>query len=138
MLNHRFLRLGTISALLTSTLLGAGTSKCIGGVCFVNLDNLDPSKGFQKEKLVVIEKPRYIEEMIDKSMTIVLDGELITVFPHSSYVADDVEEQLLVVDSTDTLEETILTKTGLPSSEFFCDKNTKPLYDTQHNTFQCV
>ncbi|CAA6798470.1 MAG: Unknown protein [uncultured Sulfurovum sp.] len=158
MLNNNFFKLGTVAVLLTSTLLGAGTAKCVGGVCFVNLDKLKPSKGFEKseENLVVLEQPRYIEEVntntqnnfIDKSITIVLDGETITVFPHSSYVMNDLEviysddnvneNELLVTGESDRIEDIILEKSGLPNSEFFCEKNKKPLYDSTEDTFQCV
>ncbi|CAA6809026.1 MAG: Unknown protein [uncultured Sulfurovum sp.] len=146
MLNNKFFRLGAVTALLTTTLLGAPTQQCVGGVCFANLDNLKPSKGFEekKENLVILEQPRYVQQIninaqndfIDKSMTIVLDGELITVFPHSSYIME--ESTLLVTESDDKIEDIILNKTELPSSDFFCEKNTKALYDSEKHTFQCV
>ncbi|CAA6822267.1 MAG: Unknown protein [uncultured Sulfurovum sp.] len=136
MINSNFLRLCAASVLLSTTLLGA--DKCVGGFCIVNLDNLKPSQNLQEEKLTVLES---LDSLIDKSMTIVLDGEMITVFPHSSYVMNKpqvLEENLLVIESADSLEDTILEQSKLPSSEFFCEKNKKPLYDKQHETFQCV
>lgn len=147
MLNKKFLTLGTISILLTTTVFGAGTQNCAGGVCFINLDKLKPSKGFEQEKAktVLLEKPRYIEvysendNTIDKSMTIVLDGETITVFPKSSYVMNPEEalDVILLAEPMVAVEDKILEKTNLPSSEYFCEKDKRPVY-LNNDTYECV
>ncbi len=139
--------MGTISALLSTTVFGAGAMNCAGGVCFVKLDNLQVSKGFEKKNnaLVILDTPRFIEDKIDKTVTIVLDGEEITVFP--SYVMTEEEkvnyieeenEELLRLTQTVEIEDKILEKTNLPTSEYFCEKNTKPLYNNFSHSYQCV
>jgi len=157
MLKNNFLLLGTMSALLVSNLLGAESGKCVGGVCFVNLDKLQPSKEYKKKELVTLETPRYIEENlpqsaeVDKTITIVLDGETITIFPHSTYVMSEAEkleyyskneekanQDLLVTESTENIEEKILKETTLPSSEYYCEKDRKPLYDYNSGLYECV
>ena len=145
MLKNRYLNLGIISILLSSTVFAAGTLPCVGGVCFVKLDNLKPSKGFEEknEKIVLLENPRYIEnyaqhENIDKSMTIVLDGETITVFPHSSYVMnEEAIDEVLLAEPMVEIEDKILKKSNLPNSEYFCEKDKEPVY-LNNDIFECV
>jgi hypothetical protein len=145
MLNKKFLMLASISALLATTVFGAGTQNCVGGVCFINLEKLNPSKGFEqkKERTVLLEKPRYIEDCsvnnIDKSMTIVLDGEMITVFPKSSYVMNEEEAMdfMLLAKPIEGIEDKILEQMNLPSSEYFCEKDKHAVY-LNNNTYECV
>lgn len=158
MLKSKFLLLGTMSALFMTSLLGAQESKCAGGVCFVNLDKLKPSEEFEtkQQALVALAEPREI----DKTITIVLDGETVTVFPHSSYVMTEEEklryselevieqnekfneeanrDLLLVTESLEKVEDKILEKIKLPKSEFFCEKDRKPIYNDKSGLFQCV
>lgn len=141
MLKKKLLMLATISALLTTTTFGAGTQKCVGGVCFINLDKLEPVKAFEKKKEALM----VWNENTDNSMTIILDGEMITIFPKSTYMMNEKEkiayyneEELLIVKSADSIEDRILEKADLPLSEYFCEKDTKPLYNTEDDTFQCV
>jgi hypothetical protein len=157
MISKKFLILVSLSTLFVTTALGAEKDNCLGGVCIVNLDNLKPSKGFgQKEQeLMVLEEPRYIDEnykndYIDKSMTIVLDGETITVFPKSTYVMNEEEKNnyianeeankdlLMLTQTVEKIEDKILEKSYLPSSEFYCEKNKKALYNQRSDTFLCV
>lgn len=145
MINNKFLMISMASTLLVTTTFAAGTLPCVGGVCFVKLDNLKPSKGSEEknEKIVLLENPRYIEnyaqnENIDKSMTIVLDGETITVFPHSSYVMnEEALDEVLLAEPMVEIEDKILKKSNLPSSEYFCEKDKEPVY-LNNDIFECV
>ena len=178
MLYKKLLITGTLSTLLLATTLFAQTN-CVGGVCFIDLKNLKPTtKGFKHEKapLVVLEKPRYLESNsesnthidslaiddvreIDKSITIVVDGDEVTVFP--SYVMTEEEkvayyaeqeaialnkksnkeanrDLLMVSQPVKRIEDKILEKTELPVSEYYCEKDTHPVYDKVLDSFQCV
>jgi len=146
MLNKQTLYLSILLALTTTTVVADQSEKCLGGVCYVNLDKHEPSKGFeQDQKLLQIEDPRFLENDIDKSATIVLDGETITVFPKSSYVmseeeikyTDAVEESLVTIEYD--LQETVLEKIiKLPNSEYFCDKDSMPVIDVETGFYECV
>jgi len=160
---ERKILLSMISALLTTTItLNAKAGDCAGGVCFVNLDKNKPSKKFenQNQNLVALEMPRYIETKEteeDKTITIVLDGEIITVFPHASYVMseeekrdfyynnkiyEEVDSSLVLVtegDGVENIEEKILDKVhNLPVSEYFCEKDKQPLYHLDSGLYECV
>ena len=92
---------------------------------------------------MLLENPRYIEnyaqhENIDKSMTIVLDGETITVFPHSSYVMnEEAIDEVLLAEPMVEIEDKILKKSNLPSSEYFCEKDKEPVY-LNNDIYECV
>ncbi len=168
---RKLLLTGTLSTLLTITTLFANGDKCVGGVCFVNINKLTASKGFKQNQkpLVVVQNPRYITdksenishniEEIDKSVTIILDGEEIVVFP--SYVATEAEkiafykqeqklialnrvenekanEELKVItQKVEKIEDKILKKTKLPTSEFYCEKDTHPIYHQETDSYEC-
>lgn len=145
MLKNQLLLLGTLCVLVSTSTVAVEMDKCAGGVCFATLDKLEPSKGFKQEsQLLTIETPRFIEDEIDRSATIVLDGQTITVFPKSSYVVGEetnhnyyvYDEPLLTVEE---LGKTILNEVEeLPSSEFFCEKDRKPVVDPKSGFYECV
>ena len=171
MIHKKILIAGTLATLLVTTLVAQ--ENCVGGVCFVNLDNLKPTKVFQekKEKSVVLQKPRFIEHQsevveqylkeIDESIDMVIDGELITVFPPSAYVMtkqervayykeqkaidlnrkmNDKENEELqkITKPIEKIEDKILNKNSLPTSQYYCEDNTKPVYDKDSDLFECV
>ena len=171
MIHKKILIAGTLATLVATTLVAQ--ENCVGGVCFVNLDNLKPTKVFQekKEKLVVLQKPRFIEHKsevvkhylknIDESIDIVVDGELITVFPPSAYVMTEQErvayykeqkaialnkkmndkeneELQKITKPIEKIEDKILNKSLLPTSQYYCEDNTKPVYDKDSDLFECV
>ncbi|CAA6817135.1 MAG: Unknown protein [uncultured Sulfurovum sp.] len=151
MLNKKLLILGTMSALLATTVFGSGTQNCVGGVCFINLDNLNPSKSSKNKEhntLASLGNPSFTEATIDKTITIIVDGVEMTVFP--SYVMTEEEKMnyfenkeankdlLRLTQSVEKIEDKILEKSDLPLSEYFCEKETKPLYNKELDSFQCV
>ena len=112
MLYKKLLVTGTLSTLLLASTLFA-QENCVGGVCFVNLDDLKPTKSFNhsaKQEMVVIETPRYVEtnmepvdnmmveaiesRKVDKTFDVLMDNELVTVFP--SYVMTDSEKRAYI------------------------------------------
>jgi len=170
MLYKKLLLAGTLSTLVSGTALFAQQGDCVGGVCFVNLDKIKPTKGFEKKKkpLVVLEKPRFIAEKseslvhnntIDKTLKIIVDDVEIFVFP--SYVMSEAEKATyyaeqeaialnekenieanenfqIVGQSIAKVDEKILEKTELPLSDFYCEKDTHPVYDKLSDSFECV
>jgi len=178
MLYKKLLITGTLSALLLASTLFA-QENCVGGVCFVKLDNLKPTKGFnhvRKQKLVVLDTPRYINhdselenhisveeveiEKIDKSYDIVVDNEIVAVFPsyvmsenekvaylkeqkaialNDKFNAEENRELRKIGQIIEKIEDTILNKTEvLPTSDYYCDDNTHPVYHTESDSFECV
>jgi len=140
MLKNKLLLLGTLSVLFSPNIMA---EKCAGGVCFVTLDKHEPSQAFKKEnQLLSIETPRFIEDEIDRSATIVLDGQTITVFPKSSYVMNEETEYNYYETPLLTLEELGETSLDvvekLPDSEFFCDKDEKPVIHPESGFYECV
>jgi len=178
MLYKKLLITGTLSTLLLASTLFA-QENCVGGVCFVKLDNLKPTKGFNhvpKQKLVVLDTPRYIDnnseldnhislekveiEKIDKSFDVVVDNEVVAVFP--SYVMTENEKMVYLQEQKaialndkfneeenrelrkigqiiEKIEDTILNKAKvLPTSDYYCDDNTHPVYHTESDSFECV
>ena len=139
MLNKNFLILSMIT-----TLLSAGTQDCPNGACFATFSKPNLSK--------VLDAPKYIEdrfqiqnEMIDKSITIVLDGKTITVFPKSTYVMSEEEkndyynkETLLRIGSIKKIEDNPLNQARLPSSEYFCEENKRPFYQANSTVYECI
>jgi hypothetical protein len=100
-----------------------------------------------------------LEDKFDKTIDIVVDNEKIYVFP--SYVMTDsekvayVQEQesialnekfnkeenknvLVVRNVSNQTEEKILAKTILPTSDYYCEKDTHPIYDKVSNVYECV
>lgn len=161
MLKNKLLILGTMSTMLVTNTFGSGVQKCAGGACFVNLEKTRSLESFKKksERLLIIEQPRFIQNTMDKTIVIILDGEKLSVFP--SYVMTEEEkvsfykeqkaialneelnkkdrkETLVIAQEVEHVEDKILEKTKLPTSEYFCEKNTKPLYDKALDSFQCV
>ncbi|HHS91962.1 MAG TPA: hypothetical protein ENK82_01310 [Campylobacterales bacterium] len=146
MLKKKALYLGVLLALSTTAVVADETGNCVGGVCFVNLDKHKSSKGFEEEKQVVtLETPRFLEEELDKSITIVLDGETITVFPKSTYVMTedekldyDLQEGRIILDES-KLGDSILENVDLPNSEYYCENNTQPIVlDKEAGFYECV
>ena len=148
MLSKKLLTMGTLSTLLMGTTLFAGERNCANGVCFATLDKhlrVKVSKQMQKKIIPFIKKNEF-----DKSITIVLDGETITVFPKSTYVMSEEEkinyfeneeankDLLMITQIVEKTEDKILEKTDLPTSEYYCEKNTKPLYHKVSDSFECV
>ena len=100
-----FLTRAVSTLLVASTLTAQGN--CVGGACFVNLDNLQqPIKNkFQKKRgaMVVLKKPRFVssknkfkhdssidEKIKNNPFDVILDGKITVIFP--SYVMTDEEK----------------------------------------------
>jgi len=136
MLKNKLLLLGALSVLFSTSIVAVETDKCVGGACFVKLDKFETSK---KE-----DSSNFIDQELDKSATIVLDGQTITVFPKSSYTMSSQEENnyYVVEDSllvTEGFQEEIMDKLiTLPNSEYFCEKNRKPVVDPKSGFYECV
>jgi len=178
MFYRKLLLTGTLSTLLLATNLFA-QQKCVGGVCFVDLSNLKPTKGFKshkKQEMVVLDTPRYVttqnesidnatvenleQEKIDKSFDVVMDNKLVAVFPsyvmtESEKIAYVKEQQAIALNEkfnaqenkelrkigqvVKRIEDTIINKTQeLPTSDYYCDDNRRPIYHDESHSFECV
>jgi len=127
-----------MTLVLATTVVGVGTSDCIGGACFVKLNNLTPSRTLERKTQIV---ETFHSNEIDKSIPIVLDGELISVFP--SYKMEDaetfpLEDEIVIVEDVRHIEDIILAKASLPNSEVFCDEQKLPVYEKETNIYICV
>jgi len=90
MLSKKLLTMGVLSTLLTTTILFAEEKNCENGVCFATFSKTNTIKTFKEEQKKVINLEKLNE--LDKSFTIVLDGDEIMVFP--SYKMTDSEYYL--------------------------------------------
>ncbi len=120
---------------------------CVGNACFVNLDNVKPSS----------ENYTDVDE-VDNSFEVVIDGELTIVFP--SYVMTEAEKRVyiqeqraialnkkaneeankelkIVTQPVEKIEDKILNK-NLPTSEYFCDNDKKPIQIKNSDLYECV
>ena len=175
MIYKKILIAGTLATVLVTNLVAQ--DNCVGGVCFVNLKNLKPTKVFQekREKLVVLQKPRFVssksevkhhyytevvnDNNLDKSFDIIVDGKETLVFPSYIMTAEEKlayykeqkaialnkkmndkenEELKRITKPIEKIEDKILNKSSLPTSQYYCDDNTKPVYDKDSDLFECV
>ena len=155
MLSKKLLTMGVLSTLLTSTILFAEEKHCENGVCFAIFSKTTTIKTFKEEQKKVVNLEKLNE--LDKSITIVLDGDEIMVFP--SYKMTDSEYYLteeemkyeneseefmdnpieeLIVHPLEKIEDTILEKSKLKDSLYYCENETKPQFNEFTNLYQCV
>ena len=136
MKSRKILNIALITVLLSSLSLGAEHSDCAGGVCFAPLPKVKALKLFEEKKEVVsVEYVQEIESIeedssnnnLDKSKTIILDGEKVIVFPPETYV----------MRKEEATEDKILEKTALPTSDYFCEKDKQPIY-LNNDIYECV
>lgn len=118
---------------------------------------------FEKPRFVESksEEPTHneLEDTIDKTIEIVVDNQEVYVFP--SYVMTEEEkiayfeeqkaielnekenleanEDLRIVSKPiEKVEEKILEKTALPTSDYYCENNTHPVYNEELDFYECV
>ena len=148
MKNRKILQIGLLSILLSTVAIGAEHGDCTGGACFATLANIKPEKVVEEKKQLKsmkhVEKIKYVENdnsntNIDKSKTIILDGEKVTLFPPETYVMNEEEsiDFLLTANPIEAIDDKILEKTNLPSSEYFCENNKQPVY-LNNDIYECV
>ncbi|SFV62651.1 hypothetical protein MNB_SV-14-147 [hydrothermal vent metagenome] len=112
---------------------------CKDGVCIIDISNLSPSKKVKKEKAKIT---LFNKKSISKK---IVSNEIETiVLPHEKYVMTkeeienyELKQIQLALPNQDT-ENKILEKTMLPTSEYFCEKNKKPIYHKETNSFECA
>jgi len=148
MKSRKIVNIALISMLLCSVALGAEEGACRGGACFATLSHSKHSKVVELKKETnlapYVEIKKYLEKendsnAIDKSKTIILDGEKVTVFPPETYVMSEEEAMDFILKSNpmEVTEERILEKTDLPSSAYFCEKDKQPVY-LNNDIYECV
>ena len=129
-----------VSISLLTLSLSAGTHMvCKDGVCIIDISNLSPSKKVKKEKAKIT---LFNKKSISKK---IVSNEIETiVLPHEKYVMTkeeienyELKQIQLALPNQDT-ENKILEKTMLPTSEYFCEKNKKPIYHKETNSFECA
>ena len=155
MIHKKLLVTGTLSTLLLASSLSA-QGNCVGGACFVNLKNLKPTKIVHKKSEFKHHSSSEIAK--DKSFDIVVDGKVTVVF--SSYVmtpeekaAYDREQKAIALNKKaneeanrelrivsqpiEKIEDKILNK-NLPTSDYFCDNDKKPVRVKNSDLYECV
>jgi len=128
MLSKKIVTMGVLSILLTSTILFAEEKKCENGVCFATFSKTNTIKTFKEEQKKVINLEKSNE--LDKSFTIVLDGDEIMVFPsykmtNSEYYLS--EEEMKIVQPLEKKD-----------SLYYCENETKPQFNEFSDLYQCV
>lgn len=121
---------------------------CSGGACFVPLATIKPQKALKEKK--EFEGVKFLEEPTLESadshfdeMTLALlaSEEMKENLVESASVAE--EEKImdtplpLRLNSMEIIEEEILERTELPSSDYFCEKDKQPIY-LNNDVYECV
>lgn len=112
---------------------------------YVENNNYAYSENIQEE-YEILEKAK-----IDKSFEVVVNNEKYSMFP--SYTMTE-EEKIIYVNEKENnlanqsvlviggqikkIERTIIEKTELPVSEYYCEKDKYPVYDRVLDAFECV
>ena len=153
MMYQNLLITGTLSTLLLVSSLSAHDN-CTGNACYVNIDNVKPTREVHKKR----EFKTHSSVVTSNSYEIVVDGAVTVVLP--SYVMTDEEkanydreqkaialnkkaneeanrELRIVTQSIEKIGDKILNK-GLPTSEYFCDNDKKPVRVKNSNRYECV
>lgn len=127
-------------SLLTVSLSATGTNMvCKNGVCVVDISRL--SSAHKREETSRV-KP-FAHQEREKSHAPVANVVETIVLPPEKYVMTPVEveeyqmENLLVLPAEE-LGKTIIEKTDLPDSDYFCEDNKKPKVDKRTDTYECV
>ena len=147
-------------SLLTGTLYA--DKNCVGNHCILDLSKLSHSKKSEANNVAYeghsfnlkdIEEVKssveenYIatqEKKLHKRNELLTEPEIETiVFSHEKYVmtveeiANYQAENLLMLPLNE-IENTIINKTKLPVSEYFCENDMKPIYNNLSNTYECA
>ena len=153
MMHKKLLVTGTLSTLLLASSLSA-QGNCVNGVCFVNLENLKPKKVVHKKS----EPKTHTISVTSNAYDVVEDGEVTVVF--SSYVMTPEEkaayereqkaialnkkaneeayrELRIVSQPVEKVEDKILNR-NLPTSDYFCDNDKKPVHIENSDLYECV
>ncbi len=153
-MNHKRLITGTLSALLVISTLSAN-EHCTGTACFINLDNLKPTREVVHEKS---EHKTHSFVVANNSQDIIVDGEDTIVLP--SYVMTPEEKAAYyreqraialnqkaneeanrelesVIQPIEKVEDRILNE-NLPTSDYFCDNDKKPIRVNNSDIYECV
>jgi len=133
-----------VSISLLTLSLSAGTHMvCKDGVCIIDISNLSPSKKVKKEKAEIT---LFNKKSISKKVVSLDSNEKIEtiILPHEKYVMtkEEIEnyelKQIQLALPNQNTENKILEKTMLPTSEYFCGKNKKPIYHKETDSFECA
>ncbi len=127
-------------SLLTVSLSATGTNMiCKNGVCVVDISHL--SSRHKKEETSPV-KP-FVHQKRENLNAPIVNGVETIVLPPEEYVMGQVEleeyqmENLLILPAEE-LGDTIIEKTELPDSDYFCEDNKKPKVDKLTDTYECV
>lgn len=128
-MKRKLLTTTLVSMSLLTFNLSAGT-KCTGKYCIVDLHDLAPS-----HKKVVTPKRSKSKENYH---TVILDNIETIIFTEYKMSKDEVAEYDLE-HMSDDISTSDLKKENLPTSEYFCEDNLKPiLLKNLPNTYACV
>lgn len=120
MLKKNFLILGTMSLLLTSTLLGNEIAPCEH--CFADLSSLSTSV-----KVVEEEKHFTAVKLVDLSS---VDSEVV--------LSESADENEIIIELMEEIDNVLAENSDLPVAKFFCENNKIALYEGDSELFTCV
>ena len=154
-----------LSILFLTMNLSAGTSMtCKNGVCILDLSNLSADsdkkiKEIKKEKnlftvikekrnitieMITLHKSKYIQQkneklepLNDRQMeTIILSPEkyIMTVAEIEKYESS----QIQLTMPNKNIDNKILEKTTLPTSDYFCENNKQAVYHQETDSYECA
>jgi len=134
-----------LSIILLTTSISAETKTiCDGKHCFIDLSKLSSSRTATTEIThfsktdggeVLAPKVEVDNSPMNNIETIVLD--------HDKYVmtiaeVEEYEMENLLTQPMENIENRIIEGTKLPTSEFYCENNTKPIYHSDSDSFECA
>jgi hypothetical protein len=127
--------------LLTTTTFAETRMLCDGKHCFIDLSNLSSSnsserqdvKAFKSDALVSVAESESVE--IETMLEEDSEGYMISSIENDEYY--ETEETLLLKPIGD-IESKIIDETELPTSEFYCEDNTQPIYHFESDSFECA
>jgi hypothetical protein len=141
------------TAILTSTILSislltmslsAGTNMiCKDGVCILDLSTLSSDNEVKEVKrdenlFKVIKEIKTVDNHTDTEVieTIILAPEkyIMTVAEIEEYEASQIQLSI----PSENINNKIIEKTTLPTSEYFCEKNKKAVYHQETDSYECA
>jgi len=166
MKDRQILNIGLVAVLLNTMAFGGveHSSGCAGGVCFAPLVNSKPLIKIEKiehhsdckgracfailsknePSKVLEEKERFnpIEFIEQESLDINVISDIEKknkIVSIETYTVEEVNDMdsLLIANPIEVIENKILEKTDLPTSDYFCENDKQPIY-LNDNTYECV
>jgi len=134
-----------LSIILLTTSISAETNMiCDGKHCFIDLSKLSSSKDMIAEvtQFNKVEDREVVATVVETDVSSVTEMETIVLDPNKYVMTEaEVEEyemEDLLMQPMENIENRIIDGTKLPTSAFYCENNTKPVYHSESDSFECA